>query len=119
MSSQTTKELAKEFFVKLFYGEHHFPSQIKQYGVGWSIACTKPIATTDYNDLTRLVIMAHDMCLRAEIVPKGMNRYLIVVSQRERGPELMTQHADIDSAIKSCREFNARRFPEMNHEPVK
>jgi len=97
---QLSKELAEEFYGEFFYGTHHIPNEMKPFGYGWSVACTKPLASTDYNDLTRLVLMAHDRCIRVEIVPKGMNRYLLVLSPRERDGKLMTGHPTIEQAIE-------------------
>ena len=97
---QLSKEIAEEFYSEFFYGLHHLPDEIKPFGYGWSVACRKPLASTDYNDLTRLVLMAHDKCIRVEVVPKGMNRYLLTLSPRQRDGKLMTGHPTIDQAIE-------------------
>lgn len=111
---QTDKKVAEEFFDKLFYGLHHLPSPIKEFGYGWSVASNNRLASTDYNDLTRMVLLAHDMCVRVEIIPKGMNRYLIAVWKRSRDGGLMQCHPTIEKAIDMHREFTKNKFPQYS-----
>lgn len=83
-----SREEALKFFSDFFFGEHHFPSEMKEWGNGWCMAVTNSVSTYDFNHLTRLVVMAHDRCIRVEIAPKGMNRMLIIVHKRVRAEAL-------------------------------
>lgn len=100
-----TKEEATNFFSELFYGEHHIPSEIKQYGQGFSVVTNRgDFATTDFNNLTRLVLMAHEKCIRTEI--SGSNKFgsiTIAIQKRQRHGGLSQSHPTIEQAIEKYR----------------
>lgn len=105
LTNAMTKEEALDFFAALFYGEHHIPSEVKECGYGWQISSNYTrLATFDYNDLTRLVVLAHDRCIRAEVYSRGMNRTVIQIHKRQRNDSLTKGHPSIEEHIKSIRE---------------
>lgn len=60
------------------------------------------LSTFDWNDLTRLVILAHDRCIRVMIEPNM--RYLkITMHPRTRGGDLYNRHDTIEDAISRVR----------------
>ena len=66
------KEQAIDFFAELFGGEHHIPrSWVKEFGLGWAVIYDGDFATFDAGMLTRLVFLAHDRCIRAEVSRAG------------------------------------------------
>ena len=100
------KQQAVDFFAIYYGGEHHFPNPVKECGFGWSITDTKSMASYDFNELTKLVVLAHDRCLRVEISPRGMNRYVIAVHKRERGGGMMERHPTLEEHIEYVRKAN-------------
>lgn len=99
MKEKMSKQEAETFFAYLYDGLHHLPNPIKEFGDGYSVASPWGMATFDSGLLTRLVIMAHDMCYRAEIIPKGMSRYLIAIWKRERKGSIWKRHPTMEDAI--------------------
>lgn len=98
------KDEALKFYTDFFFGEHHFPGEIKPWGEGWSMPAQNNLATFDFNHLTRLVVMAHDRCIRVEVVPKGMNRMVIVLHKRQREGSMYERHPTIEDQILKIRE---------------
>jgi hypothetical protein len=102
---------AKAFFSLFYGGEHHFPNEIKQHGLGWSMVDKyKDFATYDGNELTRLVVTAHDFCMRVSLVPvAGPNpRMKICVWKRERDGDIGQRHPNLEDHAESIRKgYNA------------
>jgi len=106
-----TKEEAIDFFSKYYFGQHHIPGyEPKQYGgYGWCVNDDRGgLATYDFNRLTRLVVMAHDMSIRVEIVPVRNNIMKICIWKRKRGTikdGLMSQtHPTLEDHITVIRD---------------
>ena len=60
------------------------------------------LSTFDSDDLTRLVILAHDRCIRVQISP--CMRYLeIMLHPRDRDGRFSDRHGTIEGAIKRVR----------------
>jgi hypothetical protein len=99
------KQEAIDFFAALFYGEHHIPGEVTQCGYGWKLVMTYgSLSTFDYNGLTRLVMLSHDRCIRADISAKGMSRMIIQVHKRIREGEFSRRHPTIEEHINLIRE---------------
>jgi hypothetical protein len=104
MSKQVlTEGEAIAFFSEFYRGEHHFPSKVKPFGLGWSINHFGPLATFDADDLTRLVFMAHEKCIRVQ-VEGGPHGLRIAIWRREREGCPYERHPTIDQALNSFRE---------------
>lgn len=86
----------------LFYGEHHAPETIHGFGKG--IKCSVfggHFATFDFDYLTRLVILAHDRCIRAELVPGGPGRIGIALFKRKgREGSINERHPTLAQAVE-------------------
>ena len=100
-----TKEEATDFFSEFYYGEHHIPKhQVHEFGHGWMVKHDRgDLATFDYNDLTRLVIMAHDKCYRASISPLSKSTLQIAILKREREGSMSERHPTLEQAIEKLR----------------
>ena len=100
-----TKEKATEFFAEFYRGDHHIPrSGIKPFGDGWCVNHGGDLSTWDFNDLTRLVFLAHDSCVRVSIIPSGSRVVKIAIWQREgREGRMSRRHPTIEQAEKSWR----------------
>lgn len=100
-----TKEEATEFFSEFYYGEHHIPKhQVFEFGYGWMVRHDRgDLSTFDYNQLTRLVIMAHDKCIRVSIMPLSKAALQICIWKREREGSMSERHPTLEQAIEKFR----------------
>jgi len=103
MTHSLSEAEAIAFFSEFYRGEHHFPAKVKPYGPGWSISHFGPLATFDSDDLTRLVFLAHDRCIRVQVEQGGPNRIRIAIWKRVREGCLYERHPTIEQALKSFR----------------
>lgn len=89
----------------LFHGEHHAPEQIYPFGQG--IKCSVPdhqMATFDFNYLTRLVVLAHDRCIRVAVVASAPGRIGLVLFQRHGRTGMMYErHPTMEDAVNQIR----------------
>ena len=100
-----TKDQAEEFFSALFFGKHHIPSEVRPYGLGWKVNAHASLATYDFDTLTRLVFLAHDRCVRVEIVQGGPGRVGVVIWRRAgRFGDIYSRHPSIEQALLLWRE---------------
>lgn len=98
-------EWAKAFFVEFYGGEHHFPrTGINRWGDGFCILHDQgDLATYDYNQLTKLVLMGHERCIRVSIQPHAFKTVRISIWQREREGSISHRHPTIEQAIEAFR----------------
>lgn len=60
-------------------------------------------STFDFSELTRLVIAAHDACLRLQIEPVSRNYMAVFLSPREREGGMSQRHPTIEQAVEDFR----------------
>lgn len=84
------EERAREVIQCAFGGEHHVRKlkwMLAKDAILVSSFCEFAVpgylSTWDYDELTKLVVAAHDQCVRAEVRPKGKD-FLVILSDRER-----------------------------------
>lgn len=77
------------------------------------VAAYGSLDTYDGNRLTKLVFLAHALCVRVEVNPCNMKHLKICFSPREREGGTWKRHPTIDQAVA---EF--RRFYGWTEEPV-
>lgn len=94
--------------IAMFRGEHHLPGEIKAAGRGVRISAhASRFSTYDYSDMTRLVFMAHDRCIRAELCPSGPGRIGIMLHKRhKREGEMHERHPTLEQAVAEWRSKN-------------
>lgn len=89
----------------VFHGEHHAPERIYAFGRG--IKCNAEshrLSTFDFDYLTRLVVLAHDACVRVEIVSSGPGRIGLVLHKRtSRTGSSYDRHPTMEEAIERVR----------------
>jgi len=93
-----------EMLADLVGGFHHVTGKIKPCGEGIeSSGYNFNLATYDFDGLTRLVLLAHDRCIRAEIRPSGPGMLKLALSKRTRrqGGHMWERHPDIENAIRN------------------
>lgn len=107
--SNMTKEAAEDFFGELFLGKHHIPGEVKPFGQGWAVSAYAGwLATFDFNNLTRLVFLCHDRCVRAELNQGAPGRVKISIWQRDsRDGDICERHPTIEQALADWR----KRYP--------
>lgn len=106
---QLSKQEATEFFAKFYNGEHHIPDrEPKPFGLGWSVKHNRgDLATFDFNQLTKLVVMGHDKCIRVSVEGVKSSRehaVLICIWKRERDGSMYERHPILEDHIKTIRE---------------
>jgi len=107
-----TKEEATEFFADLYCGEHHIPKyKVESFGCGWSVTDNIPMGTYDFDRLTKLVVMAHDRCIRAEILPFGGRQFKVTLFKRQREGSMSEKHSTIEEAITRVRGYDKYYVP--------
>jgi hypothetical protein len=104
-----TKEEAEKFFSEFYRGSHHIPGhEVHEHGYGWMVKHDRgDLATFDFNELTRLVLMAHRDCYRASIENHGVRAFKIAIWKRQREGGMCDRHPTIDQAIET---FNANPY---------
>lgn len=89
----------------VFHGEHHAPERIFAFGRG--IKCSAEshrLSTFDFDYLTRLVVLAHDACVRVEIVSSSPGRIGLVLHKRAgREGSTYDRHPTMEQAIERVR----------------
>lgn len=90
----------------LFHGIYHLdhkalykvdwrnPSFI-EFSLGW-----KMLSTTDFNDLSRLVFLAHHMAIRVSIEAGARKHLHLMFHQRNRGNDGNRDHPTLDQAVQ-------------------
>lgn len=107
-----SKELATEYFTRLYCGAHHIPGKVRDFGVGWSVNDPGYMSTWDMDRLTRAVFLAHDMGLRLEISP--CMRYMrLAIHKRDRSGTIMEGHPTLEEAVASHRARNPLNTTEV------
>lgn len=105
MTEALTRDKAIAFFSRLYHGKHHFPSEMRDDGDGvFSVSHYGEISTFDYDALTRLVLLAHEHCVRAWISASGPKRVRIWIQQRApSSTDISHGHPTIEQAIEKFR----------------
>jgi hypothetical protein len=85
-------------------GFHHLAGPIKRCGSGVSVSWRTGMATWDFSELTRLVVMAHDRCIRAEITQGGPGLLKVLLHKRHtREGDISRRHPTLEEHIALCR----------------
>lgn len=86
-------------------GFHHVRGKPKPCGTGIEINLPSGRwATFDFSSLTRLVVSAHDRCIRVEIDSSGPRLLKFVIHKRHsREGKMHKRHPTIEDAIASIR----------------
>ena len=104
-----THEQAVAFFATLYRGEHHIPGakykgeNVRPCGHGWSVSHFGDLSSWDADALTRLVLLAHERCVRVEVSQGGPNRLRIAIWGRERAGGIAERHPTIEQAVEHFR----------------
>lgn len=96
------------FLAAFFRGWHHVPTKIKECGKGIEINFRPHgMATYDFDNLTRLVLMAHDKMVRVDIQGSGPSMIKLMLHKRDsREGSMYERHPTIEDVLSQWREFN-------------
>lgn len=96
-----TKGEAETFFSEFYRGAHHIPGhKVHDFGLGWMVKHDRgDMATHDFNDLTRLVLMAHRDCYRASVDSNGSRGLKVCIWKRKREGPMDVRHPTIEQAM--------------------
>lgn len=94
-----------ELVADLMHGFHHISGKFEEWGSGIEINTTHGrLATFDFDGLTRLVVLAHDRCIRAEIRPSGPGLIKIILHKRHiREGRQSEKHPTLEDNISRIR----------------
>jgi hypothetical protein len=108
-------ELERRAYVvlsRVYYGIHHVPgwSRRKLDGGCLSVSVYADLAAYDYDSLTRLVVAAHDECVRLAIVNGGPRQLKLWFSRRARpgyglDRDISEAHPTMERAIERVRSY--------------
>lgn len=98
-------ECAK-LYADLVCGFHHVLGKFKEFGSGIEInTSTRRFATYDYDGMTRIVVLAHDRCIRAEFAPSGAGKLKIILHKRHsREGDMTEKHPTLEDNVKRIRQ---------------
>jgi hypothetical protein len=104
---------------QMFYGIYHLdhkalyrvdwtnPHYI-EFSLGW-----KSLATADYDELSRLVFLAHHLAIRVQIEASTRKYLKLMFHQRGRGTSFSNDHPTLEQAVKTFNtEMVANGIPE-------
>lgn len=93
-----------DLLCRVFGGEHHLANV---YACGSGIKVNMPgdrLATFDLDYLTRLVVLAHDECVRVEVAPGGPYRVKLLLHKRcSRSGRVNERHPTLEDAMARIR----------------
>jgi hypothetical protein len=90
-----------EFFADIVGGFHHVTGKFAEWGAGLRVSdYSNYWSTFDFDRLSRLVFLAHDRCVRVEIVQSGLHRIGLLLHRRHtREGSTSVRHPTLDQAI--------------------
>lgn len=98
---------ARQFFADFYLGEHHLPSKIEPWGEGWCVKHYGEVATTDFNNMTRLVLMAHAKGIRVSVMPHHFKMMRIAIHKRDQESERQALgHPTLERALEIHNKWN-------------
>lgn len=109
-----------EFLADVYHGFHHIPGDLRPSGK--SAVCLEvdhiSLATFDFNEMTRIVVLSHDKCIRFGVSGPRMEEreyeghtyeapvMTIVASKRQREGQMYQRHPTLEDATAEIRGTN-------------
>lgn len=104
-----------------FRGIHHVDgwARRKSWGDGVALSTFQDLSTFDADILTRLVVAAHDECVRVSVAPSGPGMVKIILHPRTHGPgAFYERHDTMEQAMEKVRAWCVDRGPGGREEKV-
>ncbi len=94
-------ERTERMLSRVFGGLHHITS-LKKSRFEWSCLCYGDLSTYDWDLLTRLVLGAHEYCLRVSVCQGGPRSVKVLIHPRinRDGCPMSERHPSIHQAIE-------------------
>jgi hypothetical protein len=101
--------VAAQILSEIFHGPHHLdPATLQKtrwedtHAIEYQLG-RRQLATFDFDELTRLVVMAHDACVRIAVSPGGRMGLALFFHRREREGEYTQRHPTLEEAMMKMR----------------
>ena len=106
-----------DFLVRLYRGHHRIPRSVNAYD--WTLKGHRlqvlfhsrgaTMSSTDFDELTRLVFLAHDLCVRVEVGARGMYGCLWLSPRDASDPAVgvWEAHPTLETTLARWRKTNA------------
>jgi len=97
---------AEAVLARAYLGIHHVPYWRRRQpsgNHGVKVTIQDGISSCDYDTLTRLVVAAHDECVRIEICSGGPRQLVIHLHPRVREGDITERHPTMEEAVVSAR----------------
>jgi hypothetical protein len=105
-------EKVERILAVAYFGIHHVPGweKRKPWGDGVTVTVSSDLSTYDFDTLTRLVVAAHDECVRLSVDHAGP-RHMALRFHPRRGREgrMFDRHPTIEEAIATVRSYGPRQ----------
>lgn len=93
-----------DFMERLVGGLHHVYGSRSACGVDWTGQCVSVMlapgpSTYDYSQLTAIVLLAHELSIRAEILVRGRGLGLVLSPRATGDTDITTMHPTMDAVI--------------------
>lgn len=89
-------------FADCVRGFHHIEGKVRPWGEGITVGCNASRwATIDFDLLTRLVLMAHERCIRVALKQSGPRMVGFTLFKRKREGRVYDRHPTIYEAIET------------------
>lgn len=97
------QQRAEAVMFAAFGGKHRWPKvKISQYPQYWECNPIGDLATYDSDKLTKLVIAAHEHCVRVSVGPSGPGMVKVMIHNRKgREGRMHERHPTLDQALSS------------------
>jgi len=99
--NELTLSEKSEWFVNRVFGGQHHCRKFEDNGNHFLVVpkSNYSFATFDGDKLTKIVMMAHRLCLRAELTNHGMQGLKILLHNRKREADLYRRHPDVEDMV--------------------
>lgn len=92
------KDRAKKMLSRVYGGDHHV-RRLRDEGRFMTCLHGGDLASFDFDHMTRLVLGAHEYCLRVSVSNGGPNQLKIWVWDRKREGRMSERHPTIEQAM--------------------
>lgn len=101
---KTLREKTERVLAVAYFGLHNVPGKIVDHGHRIEVCVPAQLATYDFDNLTRLVITAHDECVRLQVTAGPPRRLKLMFHDRkDRTGAMHERHPTLESAMESIR----------------